>query len=127
MARSFARGANIDRLLKIRDYDRQMGAGLLTMLDLLQSSWGQWKVDDAGVVRFNRKETLARFNETQKTLTAAADAQVALQRQVLEAQSQPAAPPGRVPASTPSAVPPTPNISPRPAASPSPANRPATR
>ena len=94
-----------------------MGGGLLTTLDLLQNNWGQWKVDNAGVVRFTRKETLTRFNETQKAITAAADAQIALQRQVLDAQSQPATTTGRVPSQSAAATVPA-NPAPRPVASP---------
>lgn len=81
-ARTVARNAKIDQAIKLRDYDRQKGQKILATLDLLLSTWGQWKVEPSGLVRFNRKETLARFNELQKAITAADEARLALQREV---------------------------------------------
>ncbi len=91
-ARTVARNANIDLALKYCDYDRQKGQKWLATLDLLQGTWGQWKIEPSGLVRFNSKQTLARFNELQKAITTADEAQLALQREPLGTASSSATP-----------------------------------
>ncbi len=126
LASSFARNANTDLLLRIRDYDRQVANSGLEELDLLQDNWGQWKVEPDGAIGFDRPATLAQFNKIQEAMAEAGEAQRTLQRQALDAQSRAATAPGRAsarPATPGNVVPPRPS----PAASPAPGNSPAER
>jgi hypothetical protein len=76
-----ARVAKLPLVLKIRDLDEQMMVDALTLLDLLETQWGRWIVQDGRIV-FTDDDTLVKFNSTIEAVQVAGKEQVDYQRQL---------------------------------------------
>jgi len=77
------RGAEQRRLLlEIRDSDIAMAQSMLSLLQLLENSWGNWSAEGA-VVRFEDSSQLRAYNHLVEQLQSAGKSQVAAQRQLV--------------------------------------------
>jgi hypothetical protein len=77
------RGAEQRRLLlEVRDSDVAMAQSMLSLLQLLENSWGSWSAEGA-VVRFEDSGQLRAYNRLVEQIQSAGKAQVAAQRQLV--------------------------------------------
>lgn len=78
---AFRRGASIDENLLVRDCDREIGAGLLEVLELLRRHWGGWSVRD-GSVLFEQDAVLGEYLALQEKVRLATERQQAAQKKL---------------------------------------------
>jgi hypothetical protein len=79
--KAFRRGASIDENLLVRDCDREIGAGLLEVLELLRLHWGSWSVRD-GSVLFEQDAVLGEYLALQEKVRLATERQQAAQKKL---------------------------------------------
>jgi hypothetical protein len=70
--------------MRVRECDEILGESALSVLDLLDQSWGHWERDETnGRLRFHDNATLASFNELIKKIQAAAADQAKAQQELV--------------------------------------------
>ena len=80
---AFRRGASIDENLGIRDADREIGGGLVEVLELLRRHWGVWSVRE-GAILFEQDAVLGEYLAVQEKVRVATERQQVAQKQLLE-------------------------------------------
>jgi hypothetical protein len=78
---AFRRGASIDENLLIRDCDREIGAGLLEVLELLRRYWGGWSVRGSAIL-FEEDAMLGEYLAIQEKVRLATERQQQAQKQL---------------------------------------------
>jgi UPF0716 family protein affecting phage T7 exclusion len=75
--------------VKIRDTDRQIGESMMAIIDLLDTSFGQWRFNHMNhELQFNKREVLDQYNGFIKEIQSAVTEQKRLQEQVLKMYQQ---------------------------------------
>jgi hypothetical protein len=87
-ARAFRQNAQHDLVAKVRDYDRQLVAKMLEVLDLYQQRHGHWSVADDGELASDADEDVQRYNSMIEGINEIAKNQAAVQTQLVEAQAR---------------------------------------
>lgn len=82
----FIKSAQVADVAKIREQDRELTAQMLAMLDLYESTLGQWTVDAEGNIIFEDDASVERYNEIQGAIEKLGADQAALQQKILERQ-----------------------------------------
>ena len=86
---AFRRGASIDENLLVRDCDREIGAGLLEVLELLRRHWGSWTVRE-GTVMFEQDAVLGEYLALQEKVRLATERQQIAHKKLRERVGAPA-------------------------------------
>jgi hypothetical protein len=84
----FRAGANIPLNITIREADAALAQLMQKTLDLLDRSWGRWRVADTGEVLFDEDEALAQFSAVQNELQQTAERQRVAQNELIQAASK---------------------------------------
>jgi len=81
--------AQMPLILEIRKADTRMGEAMLSVLDLLDSNWGQWQYNSAsGKLRFNSTTAVQRYNTYLQEIDSAREDQTAAQQKLAALVSQ---------------------------------------
>ncbi|MEM1207685.1 MAG: hypothetical protein AAGI54_00325 [Planctomycetota bacterium] len=70
---------------RLRDTDRRAAQGMQSMLETLKAHWGNWEVDQSGMLLFQDDAALVQFNAAHEKLQTAIAEQERLSQEIIEA------------------------------------------
>jgi hypothetical protein len=82
--KGFQKTASIDLVLKVRKCDADLVTQCNKILDIYDREWGNWHLDDKGLVIFQNPAAVADFNSAQGAIRQIADDQKGFQQQILK-------------------------------------------